>query len=467
MLQHQLLRQIPKMDELLTHPLLDEFYGTTLVKKSAQNVLDDVRNKIRTGQMEDLPSINALASKTLEIVRKTQQPNLRRVVNGTGIILHTNLGRAPLAASALQNILNTASSYSNLEYNTTDGTRGSRHKHVESLFTDLTGAEAAMIVNNNAAAVLLAVASLANKKEVVVSRGELVEIGGSFRIPEVITQSGCSLVEIGTTNKTHLSDYEMVINPLRTGAVLRVHTSNFSITGFVSKPSLSDLVKLANDNGIPLIEDLGSGCLIPLTQFGIHSQPIVADSIKEGVDVVMFSGDKLLGGPQAGIIVGKAELIAKMKAHPLARAVRIDKLSIATLEATLRLYTDSKTVVSKVPVLQMLCTSVEETTAKARRLKHLLEECNIGKINIVIENSKAGGGAMPDEELPSAAVSIEVSGMSACQIHDHFRLYDTPIIGRITKDRFLLNTRTIYEEEFTIILDAFKRIPYTDREVPI
>ena len=448
---NSLLRQIPKIDELLSHPNLAQLEPRQLLTYAARSVMDILRNDILQGHISNLPCRDTLAADISRCFCQYTKPNLVRVINGTGIILHTNLGRAPLAKEALDAALDTARDYSNLEYCITTGQRSSRHAHIEDLLTQLTGAEAAMVVNNNAAAVLLALSAVACKKDVIVSRGELVEIGGSFRIPDVMVQSGCHLVEVGTTNKTRAADYENVIDPCNTGALLRVHTSNFVITGFVAKPDLSELADIAAKYSIPLIEDLGSGCMIPLAEYGIHGQPVVGDSVKAGVDIVTFSGDKLLGGPQAGIIVGRRDYIAKMKAHPLARAMRIDKLCLAALEATLRLYQHPETVVANIPILRMLCETPESLYVKAQQLKEqLINAAPSVEISIISETSQAGGGAMPEENFATAAISI-MADMSAQALERHFRCAPVPIIGRISRDRFILDVRTIDIEDFPLI----------------
>jgi len=368
------------------------------------------------------------------------------VLNATGVILHTNLGRAPLPKSALDAIAAVASGYSTLEYQVETGERGSRHSHVEDLLTDLTGAESAMVVNNNAAGILLALSAIAASRDVIVSRGELVEIGGSFRVPDVLELSGCHLVEVGTTNKTHAVDYAAVIDPERTGALLRVHTSNFKIIGFTAAASLAELSAIAKKHNLPLIEDLGSAAMIDL---GIHEQPIAAASIQDGADVVTFSADKLLGGPQAGIVIGKAEYIEKMKRHPMARAMRIDKLSLAALEATLRLYLDPASVAGHIPTLQMLSAKPDALEEKAHRLcAKLATHLPTGCARVVIAQSQMGGGALPGLLFPSFAVALTCEGLSPEAIERHFRHGNPPIIGRIAQDQFLLDVRCLFEEDF-------------------
>jgi len=452
-----LLRQIPKVDELLLHESLTRLGGGAMLTQAVREVLDDLRHDIKAGRVDMLPCRDALVAKATKRMYEQQKPNLQRVINGTGIILHTNLGRAPLAKEALDAVHEAARGYSNLEYCVEKGARSSRHVHIEGLITELTGAEAAMVVNNNAAAVLLALSAVEGK-DVIVSRGELVEIGGSFRVPDVLTQSGCRLVEVGTTNKTHVRDYERAIQAGLTGALLRVHTSNFIMSGFVAKPGLEELAKVAAAHDIPLIEDLGSGCIVPLSQYGIYGQPVVADSIKAGVDIVTFSGDKLLGGPQAGIIAGRAGWVAKMKAHPLARAMRIDKLCLAALEATLRLYRDLAMVVEKIPALKMLCEPPDKLLEKARLLKEQLDP--YGEISVVTEASLAGGGAMPEEGIATAAVVIKAARqqVSAQALERHFRLGPVPIIGRVSRDRFMLDVRTLDVEDFPQIAARLQAI---------
>lgn len=415
-MEKDLLRQIPKVDELT---------------QAARQVIDELRSAIQKGEAEAIPSVENLAKETVKRYEENQKPSLRRVINGTGIILHTNLGRAPLAEEAIEAAREAACGYSNLEYDVNIGTRSNRHVHVEGLLMQITGAEAAMAVNNNAAAVLLALSAVAKGRKVIISRGELVEIGGSFRIPDVLEQSGCRLLEVGTTNKTHLADYERALceqEEGQAGAILRVHASNFKIVGFTSAPSIEELSSLAAKNEIPLIEDLGSGDLNP-----------------PKADIVCFSGDKLLGGPQAGIVIGKAKYISKMKSHPLARAMRIDKMSLAALEATLRLYLNQQDAAEKIPVQRMLHTAPGALRAKALRLQSLL---NTGEI--VAEQGQAGGGAMPEEGLVSYAVALPVF----CE--NHFRSGAVPIIGRISKGRFLLDVRCIEETDFPLIAKRFE-----------
>ena len=456
-----LLRKIPKMDELLSHPVFAAHEPSPALTLAARRVLDKLRREIQSGAAGEIPALEDLAREGLRQFEAGQEPCLKRVINGTGIILHTNLGRAPLAAEALSAIEEAARGYSNLEYDISAGKRSSRYVHVEALLTQLTGAEAAIVVNNNAAAVLLALSAVARSPhldEVIISRGELVEVGGSFRIPDVMEQSGCRLVEVGTTNKTHIPDYVKAIDPAKTGAILRVHTSNFAIIGFASKPSVEELAETARAHGIPLIEDLGSGCVLNLAPYGIHGQPVVASSIKAGADIVTFSGDKLLGGPQAGIIVGKADLVAKMKSHPLTRAFRIDKLCLAALEATLKLYLNPKAVVQRIPTLQMLCATADEILEKAGGLAALCNATVASSASVIKSQSQAGGGAMPEENLISYAVAITLPGVPPDALERHFRTGKSPIIGRVADDKFLLDIRTMNKEDFPIIVNRLNQL---------
>ena len=446
-----LFRKIPKIDDIITSPLISEQEQGHLLTDCARAVLDEIRKNINSGLIGEVPDFGQIVFLVLKKLDETNRPCLRKVINGTGIIIHTNLGRAPLAKEAIQAISQAALGYSNLEYDLSKGKRGSRHSLLGGLLTKLTGAEAAIIVNNNAAAVLLALSSVSfPESEIIVSRGELVEIGGSFRIPDICALSGSRLKEVGTTNKTHLQDYERAITP-QTAAILIVHPSNFSMTGFVSKPKPSALAELACTKGIPLIEDLGSGCLV---KNNCLNEKTVMDSITSGADIVTFSGDKLLGGPQAGIIAGKSGLIEKMKKHPLARVLRIDKLSLAALEANLRMYLDPKQAVKKIPVLKMLFAGGDELKQKASRLQE-----SIGKEAVVVqEKSQAGGGALPGDEFTSYAVEFFSEKFSPVEIEEHFRGAFIPIIGRIRDDRFVLDVRTIEASDFVHITDRWKEI---------
>ena len=449
---NQLLRKIPKVDILSqSHALKDlrETYGEKAVIEAVRQVLSALRQEILEGHLTTLPAEDTLCDQIREQVVRNALPSLRTVINGTGIILHTNLGRACLSKKAAQAAANTARQYSNLEYDIPNGQRGSRYVHVESQLCRLTGAESALVVNNNAAAVLLVLSALTQGGQVVVSRGELVEIGGSFRVPEIMEACGAQLKEVGATNKTHLSDYERAIGP-ETKALMKVHTSNYRIVGFTETPSLAALVELGHQNDLPVIEDLGSGCLTNLDQFGIHDEPSVQDSLKAGVDVVSFSGDKLLGGPQAGIILGKKKYIDILKKHPLTRAMRVDKMTLAALEATLRSYESD--CLEEIPVLDMLSASAETLQQKAKTLASLMAESGITATIVPVEG-RVGGGSVPNQSLPSFAVAL-MGDVNT--LEEKLRLGLHSIIGRIHNDAYLLDVRTLWEEDFPVIVAAIK-----------
>jgi L-seryl-tRNA(Ser) seleniumtransferase len=378
--------------------------------------------------------------------------SLRTVVNGTGVVLHTNLGRSPLAKDALDAISSIASGYSNLELDLGTGQRGSRYMHVEGLIKELTGAESALVVNNNAAAVILALSTLAAGREVIVSRGELVEIGGSFRIPDVMRQSGTTMVEVGTTNRTHLSDYLSRTNEA-TSLYLKVHTSNFIVSGFTSDVSVSELSTAGKTTGIPVMLDAGSGSFINLESFGIGNEPTIRQYLESGADLVTFSGDKLLGGPQAGIIAGRRELLEPMKKNPLLRAFRIDKLSLAALEATLRLYRDEQQAVRKIPTLSMLCFTADELKKRAGRILRQLEKRTdpLVFLSIIKGESAAGGGTFPLLKLPTWLIEVKISGASSQQVESALRNSSIPVIGRIFHDKYLLDVRTILDSDISTV----------------
>jgi L-seryl-tRNA(Ser) seleniumtransferase len=379
---------------------------------------------------------------------------LRRVINASGVVLHTNLGRAPLAPEALAAIETVAAGYCNLEYELEEGKRGSRHAHVEGLLARLTGAESALVVNNCAAAVLLALSAIARDGEVVVSRGELIEIGGSFRMPDVIAQSGATLVEVGTTNKTHLSDYERAIGP-NTRLVLRSHPSNYRVVGFTAQPARAELAALARRRDVAFLEDLGSGTLVDLRRFGLPFEPTVQACVREGGGLVAFSGDKLLGGPQAGIVVGPKALVDRLRQHPLQRALRIDKLSLAALEATLRLYEDADTPEGRVPVLRMLAQSREEIARRARllvrRLRRRLPDiaCSLRE-----DASLAGGGSLPGADLATMLVLLDVPEIAAGELARRLRAATPAVVGRIVQDRLALDLRTVAPDEIDALVAA-------------
>ena len=448
----ELLRKIPKVDELLRDANLAnalEQYGDRAVTEAVRAELDALRQGILNQQISAMPELSVLCQQICKRVQQASLPSFRRVINGTGILLHTNLGRACLSEKAAQAVYEASKAYSNLEYDLSTGKRGSRYSHVEEILCRLTGAESALVVNNNAAAVLLILSALTQGGEVPVSRGELVEIGGSFRIPEIMESCGAQLKEVGATNKTHLRDYEKAIHA-QTRALMKVHTSNYRIIGFSETPSLSELVKLGHQYNLPVIEDLGSGCLLDLNRFGIHDEPSVQDSIRAGVDVVSFSGDKLLGGPQAGIILGRKKYLDILKQHPLNRAMRVDKMTLAALEATLRSYENSTE--EEIPVIGMLAAEPEVLRQKAQKLADLVTAAGIA-VEILPVDSRVGGGSVPNHTLPSYAVALrgEVNALE-----EKLRLGIQPIIGRIHEGTYLLDVRTLFEADFPTIAAALK-----------
>ncbi|NLM07434.1 MAG: L-seryl-tRNA(Sec) selenium transferase [Clostridiales Family XIII bacterium] len=457
--KQELLKRIPKVDEVLKDQRLFVFFGDTpreLVVESVREAVDELRKEILDWDGGDPPVINMdnLIDDVVKKVRGKKQKSLRRVINGTGTILHTNLGRARMSEEAGRNVLEAAMNYSTLEYDLKRGARGSRHDHIEKLIAKIVGTEGAMVVNNNASAVLLCLSALAKGKEVIVSRGELVEIGGSFRIPEIMELGGAYLREVGTTNKTKLDDYRSVIDKEKTGALLKVHTSNYKIMGFTAEVSLSELSTLGQEWGIPVVYDLGSGLMADLQQYGID-EPTVPESIRNGADVVTFSGDKLLGGPQAGIIIGKKQYIDSMKKHPLARAVRVDKMTIAALEATFREYFDMEKAKEKVPVLSMITVSMDEMRTKAILLAEQVRRATEAfEIEVIKSEGQIGGGSTPNQFLVGYAVSVVGKKVSADRIERDLRAYEVPVIVRINQDRVLIDMRTVTRDEIDMVARA-------------
>ena len=453
-MDQKLLRGIPKVDDLLKEPsvgVLMEKMPAQTVTDAVRTALDGLRREVLAGTRETLPELAALCAQVETLARKAALPSLRGVINGTGVVLHTNLGRACLSRRAAEAARDAAEHYCTLEYDVSAGCRGHRYAHVESLLTRLTGAESALAVNNNAAAVLLILSAVAAGGEVVTSRGELVEIGGSFRIPDIMETCGAKLREVGTTNKTHLSDYEKAIGE-DTRALMKVHTSNFRIQGFTESVPLADLTAQAHAKGLPVIEDLGSGSLWDLERFCLHDEPTVQSSVAAGVDVVSFSGDKLLGGPQAGIIVGKEQYIDRFRSHPLYRAMRLDKMTLAALEATLRAYADG-TAETEIPTLSMLAAAPETLKMKALRLCALAQEAGVDA-EVVPSEDQVGGGSVPTQLLSTFAVAVTPRRVSVDNLEAAMRLRDRPIIGRIAHDRYLLDARTLREDEFACIVQA-------------
>ncbi|MEW6662012.1 MAG: L-seryl-tRNA(Sec) selenium transferase [Bacillota bacterium] len=455
-----ILRHLPSVEELLqaerTQGLIAAGHPRPLVVALIRQAVQECRRRIQAGEHLTKETLKQIILEGVEEKAEDfSKPNLRPVINATGVILHTNLGRAVLSQRAQQAIAMVAQGYSNLEMDLATGERGSRYHHVADLLTKLTGAEGAMVVNNNAAAVLLTLTALARGREVIVSRGQLVEIGGSFRVPEVMAQSGAKLVEVGTTNKTYLRDYEQAISE-NTALLLKVHTSNYRVVGFTRETATEELVALARSRNLPVVEDLGSGFLMDLSAWGISDEPTVQDSVARGVDIVTFSGDKLLGGPQAGIIVGKKELINRLKAHPLTRALRVDKLTMAALEATLRDYLDFKTARNNIPTLRMLTTVKEEMRQAAERLLEDIQT-ELGqrvRCELLEDWSEAGGGSLPVTFLPTWVVALSRMEGGVERLANSLRSSDPPIIARIKDDKLLLDPRTILPEQESLLAKA-------------
>ncbi|MFC1579654.1 L-seryl-tRNA(Sec) selenium transferase [Thermodesulfobacteriota bacterium] len=461
----ELLRKIPSVDRLLNSSEIAELaseYPRSLIVKAIHDVLDELRGSILSGDSSrnviDL-NVSPVTGLVAERLARLARPSLRSVINATGVVVHTNLGRSILAERVLQNFRPLSGGYCNLEYDLNEGKRGSRYSHVEGILMELTGAEAATVVNNNAAAVYICLETLAKDREVVVSRGELVEIGGSFRIPDVMRKSGATMVEVGTTNKTHLKDYEGVIGP-ETGMLLKVHRSNFQIVGFTEEVDRAQLSELGRKYGIPVVEDLGSGCLIDLTKYGLLKEPTAGEVLEQGVDLVTFSGDKMLGGPQAGIILGKKDLVEAIRRNQLSRALRIDKLTLLALEETLNIYRDERVALEEIPTLKMITQPYEDLKKKARRLLRLIGKPESRNFSVGATDgiSRVGGGAWPLQELPSRLVTLVPAGLSAHQMEEWLRAQEPPIIVRVEDDKVHLDVRTIQENEMKKVAEALKTL---------
>ncbi|MCD5410152.1 MAG: L-seryl-tRNA(Sec) selenium transferase [Clostridiales bacterium] len=468
--KNKILSTLPSIDELLCRDSIRELLVKTprnLVVREIRNAISDLRNRILEISEEEKGNyhidIDKITNKVIARSTKFTNMNLKKVINATGVVLHTNLGRALISNEIKEKIWDVAASYSTLEMDISTGKRGSRYDHVVELLKFITGAEDALVVNNNAAAVLLTLGTIAKDREVIVSRGELVEIGGSFRIPDVMEQSNAKLVEIGSTNKTHLKDYVNAVND-NTAALLKVHTSNYKIVGFTDEVSLKELVKLGREVNKPVIEDLGSGVLIDLRKYGITYEPTVQESVQAGVDVITFSGDKLLGASQAGIIVGKKYYIDKMKKNPLTRALRVDKLTMVALEATLRLYLNMDDVVSKIPTLRMITESTKSITRRSEVLFGRIKQISGGlTINITDDFSQVGGGSLPLEKLTTKVITISSSNISTTKLEEGLRNYETPIITRIQGNKIIMDVRTIDEKEYEVICEALDSVAYNIR----
>ena len=444
-----LLREIPSVDRLLKHPrceILLTRYNRDYVTQKCREVLEQLRVEIRqapwpSGDLHE----DAIMGRVEARIAAESRPGHVRVINATGTILHTNLGRALLPQAAIDAMIAVAGVPINLEYDLAAGKRGRREETLQSLLVELTGAEAATVVNNNAAAVLLGLNTLAEGREVIVSRGELIEIGGAFRIPEIMAKSGAILREVGSTNRTHPADYEIAINE-KTALLLKVHTSNYKVVGFTAEVELEQLVAIGKKHNLPVMEDLGSGALIDLSKYGLPKEPLVAERIQAGADVVTFSGDKILGGPQAGLMVGKKSLIARMNKNHLQRALRCGKLTLAALEATLRLYRQAPEITHVIPTLRAFTRPLEEIRALGESVLPTLQAAVGGDFRLKLENSTAqiGSGALPTEELPTVVIAVEHAKLSADAVAKKFRAAAPPILGRVNENRFLLDLRTIF-----------------------
>ena len=454
--KNMLYRSIPKVDVLLENSdivTLIENHHRDVVVDVIREEIDKLRNFIKENDDVNLieTKINNLIENIKISTEKVYSYNIKKVINGTGTILHTNLGRAIISKKHADYLSEVVTSYSNLEYNLEEGRRGERYSHFEKLICKITGAEAAMAVNNNAAAVMLVLSSMAAEREVIVSRGELVEVGGKFRIPDVMKSSNAHLVEIGTTNKTHLEDYEDAISE-NTGAFLKVHTSNFKILGFTESVSIEELCKLGREKDIPVIEDIGSGVLIDLSKYGLEYEPTVQDSIKAGVDVVSFSGDKLLGGPQAGIIVGKKKYIDKMKKNPLTRAFRIDKFTATILEMIFHEYLNEEDAIKNIPVLSLITKDLKEIEKNTNDLFNKIEKLkDVADINVEDTLSQIGGGSLPAERIKSKSVTIMPKNISTQSLEAKLRAGKNPVVGRISEEKLILDMRTVLEDEIDIL----------------
>lgn len=449
------LRKLPSVDKLLQlAPLLSmvDTHGHPVVTEAIREELDVARQLVLKG--DQAPDESSLIQHIILRLSADLRPSLQSVINATGVIIHTNLGRALLSQRAQAAMTQAASAYSNLEYDLESGKRGSRYVHAADLLCRLTGAEDAVVVNNNAGAVILALTALAKNRDVIICRGQLVEIGGGFRIPDIMAQSGANLVEVGSTNRTYVRDYEQAIEPEKIGLLLAVHHSNYQITGFTAQPSLTELVDLARRYDLPIMEDLGSGTLLDTSPYGLTHEPTIQESLAAGVDVVTASGDKLLGGPQAGLILGKAELLAKLKKHPLIRALRVDKTTLAALQATLLAYLEDKAV-EEIPVWRMIAPDIRQLSRRAGKWRTSLQPAITGiKMEVVESSSTVGGGSLPGQTLLTKALAI--SGCSVDALAEKLRQSDPPIIARIEEDRLLFDPRTVLPEQDQTLITILK-----------
>jgi len=453
------LRNLPSVDKLLQHSDLSqlvELHGHRVLVEAIRNSLDEARRQILDGH--PVPPTEALVQAILTALNDQIQPSLQPVINATGVVIHTNLGRAILSPRSVQAMTQAASGYSNLEYDLDEGRRGSRYDHAADLLCRLTGAEAAVVVNNNAGAVMLALLALAKGREVIISRSQLVEIGGGFRIPDIMAQSGAKLVEVGTTNRTYADDYEQAITPEQTAMLLAVHHSNYHISGFTSQPTLSQLSELARRHNLLLMEDLGSGTLLDTAPFGLDHEPTIQESLAAGVDLVTASGDKLLGGPQAGLILGRADIIRQLKKHPFIRALRVDKTTLAGLQATLLAYLEDKAV-TEIPVWRMIAADPAALNRRAKKWqKNLRQKSGLSPdaVQVVNSVSTVGGGSLPGQILPTKALALAVENPD--DLAARLRRTEFPVIARIENNRLLLDPRTVLPEQDRLLLQTLQQL---------
>ncbi len=455
-----IFRKLPSVNQLLESPQLKQMVKTvnhSVVVDGVRSFLDDLRDQVSTESGEvSIPTPSEIADKIANWIKTEEKPYLRPVINGTGIILHTGLGRAPLAKSAIESVQEISEGYASVEVDVRTGERGQRIKSVEKLLCELTGAEAAAVVNNNAAATMLALSAMAEGREVIVSRGQLIEIGGSYRLPDVMECSGAKLREVGTTNKTHLFDYQRAINE-ETGALLKVHPSNFEVVGFTKTVSTKEMVALASEHDLPVIDDVGSGALIDFSEFGLMDEPVVSQSIKDGADVVLFSGDKLIGGPQCGIIIGKRKYIDTILSNPLMRAMRVDKMTLAALSATLLIYRDENRARTEIPILRML--SMPKENLKLRAEKIVAQLSHLGELEIceaVEADSMLGGGSLPTQKLSTWCVALTPKTQSVDRLAAGLRNGEPSVIGRVQKERFFLDMRTVQPSQDSGLVESIE-----------
>ena len=463
-----IFRNIPSVNELLESPQLKKIVENVnhqVVVDGVRTFIDDLKDTISSATDEiEIPSRSEMADKIADWLHVEQREYLRPVINGTGIILHTGLGRAPLAKSAIAATAQIAGGYASVEVDLKNGQRGQRVKAVEKLLCELTGAEAAVVVNNNAAATMIALATVAMGKEVIVSRGQLIEIGGSYRLPDVMECSGCRLKEVGTTNKTHAADYSSAIGE-ETGAILKVHPSNFEVVGFTKTVSTKELVSIAHAQDLPMIDDVGSGALIDFAKFGLSDEPVVADSIKDGADIVLFSGDKLIGGPQCGIIIGKRKYIDQVLKNSLMRAMRVDKMTLAALAATLRLYRNEDKALQEVPILRMLSMPEANLKLRAEKVAQQIQGSNwLESCEVTEATSMLGGGSLPTQKIPTWCVAIRPQGSSVNRIAERLRSSNPAVIGRVQKDTLFIDMRTVFPEQDIVLVELLQALNEKEAE---